>query len=225
MADEQTTNPAPPPAEPPPAEPVPFTFKAPVHWQLKGEAMSRNLDLTIELCVEVGLWLKRTAPGVYRVAGTLEQIEKAGEWMQRTGVAPIRFAIEEPPEIPNLRFEVHSERPPPRVAEIHGQQESFRWVARAIDAGLGVRRIGVKHYRMAGATCDHIAWVSTVLEVPRAMALQIMNLTEARAAAEDAASPLPPINVILPTRQTLAEITRDARGDITQIKQTERTVK
>ncbi len=124
-----------------------------------------------------------------------------------------------------LKFEVRPDRPPPRVAEVRGRHESERPVARAVDAGLTVQRAGIKHYRVTGPTRCHVAWMASLFNVSTERALELMQLTPAQAAAEDAASPLPPINVVLPTRQTLSEITRDARtGDITQVKQTERTV-
>lgn len=226
MADEQTTDPAPQPAEAAPAESPPtFSYPGPAHWQLEGDAGSLALDQTVELCIAVGLSVAYISPGAYRVAGTMERIQKAGEWMRVYHPAPIKFAIEQPPEGLKLRFEVRPDRPPPRVAEVHGVKEAERPVARAIDAGLTVQAIGIRHYRVSGPTRYHVAWMASLFNVPTARALELMQLTAAQAAAEDAAAPLPAINVVLPVRETLSQITRDTRGDITQVKQTERSVK
>jgi hypothetical protein len=217
MADEPNTAPL-------PAEQSVFSFPAPVTWALKGKASSKNLDLTVEFCVEAGLSVTYTAPGLYRASGTLKQITKVAEWIALFKPAPISFGPEQPPEHLSMRFEVRPDRPPPRVAEVHGLNESERPVARAIDAGLTVQRVGIKLYRVTGQTRYHVAWVASLFNVSTERALQIMNLTAAQAAAEDVGA-LPPINVVLPTRQTLSEITRDAHGSITQVKQTERSVK
>ena len=220
MADAQ-------PIEPAPAGDTPqkFTFASPAHWRLSGDAGSLSLDQAVEFCITVGLTVSFIEPGAYRVAGKMERIQKVAEWINTYRPAPISFAIERPPAGLNLRFEVRPDRPPPRVAEVHGLHESERPVARAVDAGLSVECIGLKHFRVAGPTRSHVAWMASLFNVSTERALELMQLTPAQAAAEDAASPLPPINVVLPTRQTLSEITRDARtGDITQVKQTERTV-
>lgn len=224
MADAQTNEPAQTDPTPPEPAPAPFSYTAPAYWQLKGDAGSLALDLTIEACLAVGLWLVNTAPGVYRVGGKIEQIAKASEWIERYRPAPIDFAIEQPPEGLQLHFELTPDRPPPRVARIHGVQETERYVARAIDAGLWVERLGLKHFKVTGPTRGHVTWMSDLFRVPRARALEIMQISEAQAAAEDAALPIPPINVVLPVRETISQIVRDARGDIVNVKQTERSL-
>lgn len=214
MADEQKTEPA-----------RTIRYSSPAHWRLSGDAASLPLDRAVELCVIAGLTVSFIQPGAYRVAGTMGELNKAADLIRALQLAPIRFDVERPPEGLNLRFDVRPDRPSPRVAQVHGQREPERPVARAIDAGLNVERIGIQHYRVTGPTRAHVAWMAALFEVSTERAMQIMQLTPAQAAAEDAASPLPPINVVLPVRETVSQITRDARGDITQVKQTERTIK
>lgn len=224
MADDTT-------ADEPTADPAPgerarqFKYEVPAHWQLAGEAGSKNLDLTVEFCVTIGLGVFYTAPGAYRVSGDLRRLSKAVEWIRTYRPAPITFAMEQPPDGLKLRFELTPDHKSPRFAEIHGMLEIERPVARAIDAGLTVQCIGLKRFLATGQTRQHIAWLMSLFSVSEARALEVLQLTPHQAAAEDAAAPLPAINVVLPTRQTLSEITRDTRtGDITQVKQTERTV-
>jgi hypothetical protein len=215
MADQQNTS-----------EPAQqFTYPSPAHWCLSGDAGSLALDRCVEMCVAVGLSVSFIRPGAYRIAGKMEAIQIAAEWMTFSKLAPIKFNVERPPEGLRLRFEVKPDRPPPRVAKVHGLEQPERPVARAIDAGLSVQCVGLSHYRITGPTRCHVAWMASLLEVPTARALEIMGLTAAQAAAEDAAAALPPINVVLPVRETVSQITRDARGDISKVKQTERSVK
>lgn len=205
--------------------PRPFIYPTVAKWKLTGDAGSKNLDLLVCFCVSIGLAVTHIRPGSYRVWGPIETIGKVAEWVAHYRPAgPLSFAVEQPPERLNLRFEVTPDRAPVRFAEIHGQDESERLVARAIDAGLSVRCVGVGHFHATGQTRRHVAWLMVAFEVPTARALELLDLTAEQATAEDAAAPMPAINVVLPKRETLTEIGRDQRGDITRLTQTEKTV-
>jgi len=214
MADEETTE--------VPAVPA-FTYQAPAVWKLTGAAGSKNLDLLVTFCVTVGLSVEPIEPGAYRVWGAIRAVQKAVDWVKHHNPAgPLSLDFEQPPDRPKLKFEVTPRRAPPRVAVIHGNEESERMVARAIDAGLTVWCVGIGRFKVTGQTRDHVAWMQALFAVDRGRALQIMNLTDAEAAAEDSDAPPLAVNVVLPPRVTTSDITRDRAGDITQIRQLER---
>lgn len=212
------------PAAPEPARK--FIYKTVSPWLLTGPDRSLNLDQIVKFSVVVGLGVTRVSAGAYRLTGPLEAIQSVEAWIEEYKPAgPIVLGIEGAPETTTLRFEVIPDRSPPRRATIHGQTQPERVVARAIDAGLIVTRLGIERYDVRGQTRQHLAWLMDLFEVPLARALEILNLTPEQAAAEDAAAPLPVINVALPTREIVSAIARDQDGNITSVKQTERTVK
>lgn len=219
MADDtdQTTTPA-------PAAPR-FTYPSPTAWKLTGDPGSKSLDLLVCFTVTIGLTVVHIRPGEYRMWGPVELLHKVVEWIEHfKPTGPLSFGVERPPERPSLRFELAPVRAPVRHAEIHGQHDVERLVARAIDAGLALKCIGLGHFRVTGQTRKHVAWLMSVFEVPEARALEVMNLSAEQAIAEDASAPMPEINVVLPTRRTTSDITRDPRsGDISQIIQLERS--
>lgn len=203
-----------------------FIYKTVSPWLVTGPDRSLNLDQVVKFSVVVGLGVARVCAGAYRLTGPLEAIQSVQAWLDEYKPAgPIVLGPEGAPVKTTLRFDVIPDRAPPRRATIHGQTEPERLVARAIDAGLIVRRLGIERYDVRGQTRQHIAWLMDVFEVPLDRALGILNLTPEQAAAEDAAAPLPVINVALPTREIVSAIARDRDGNITNVKQTERTVK
>ena len=223
---DDTDQPDPEPATPQDPTPRKFTYQTAAKWKLTGDAGSKNLDLLVCFCVSIGLAVTHIRPGSYRVWGPVEALGKVVEWVDHYKPAgPLSFNVEQPPERLSLKFEVTPDREPVRFAEVHGQDGSERLVARAIDAGLTLSCIGVGHFKVTGQTRKHVAWLMATLGVPAARALELLGLTAEQAAAEDAAAPMPAINVVLPVRETASVIQRDHRGDITRLVQTERTVR
>lgn len=224
MDDEQT---AAPPVDDPTTEPDQprFTYRTVAPWRLEGVAGSIDLDRLVAFCITIGLGVEFIEPGAYRITGQLEGFHKVAEWVNHYKPAgPLTFNAEQPPPGQRLQFKVAARVAPPRSAVIHGQHEPERSVARAIDAGLTVVCIGIDRFHVAGPTRCHIAWMQALFEVKRPRALEILNLTEAQAVAEDSDAPPVAVNVVLPVRETASVIKRDSRGDITEVKQIERTV-
>jgi len=201
-----------------------FTYKSPCTWAIKGEAGSLNLDQTVLAAVSIGLKLELAEPGTYRVLGELELISKLVEWVNLYRPAGISVGPEKAPEKARLSFRVAPPCPPVRSAEIHAASEADRMVGRAIDAGLTVRCVGLNRFVVTGPTVRHVAWVMGLFALDRPKALKLMNLTNAQALAEDTAAPSVAVNVDLPTRSITSEIARDRDGNITNVKQLERTV-
>jgi len=82
----------------------------------------------------------------------------------------------------------------------------------------------LNRFVVTGPTVRHVAWVMGLFALDRPKALKLMNLTNAQALAEDTAAPSVAVNVDLPTRSITSEIARDRDGNITNVKQLERTV-
>ena len=214
MADTTTTPPAPR-----------FNYEQPVVWAVSGPGGSEGLDQAVKFAVTIGLGVELSEPGTYRLAGPYPLVTKLTEWIDFYKPAgPLVVAPERAPQKARLLFRVAPPCPPVRTAEIHSAIEADRMVGRAIDAGLTVRCVGLNRFVVTGPTVRHVAWVMGLFALDRPKALKLMNLTNAQAVAEDTAAPSVAVNVDLPTRSITSEIARDRDGNITNVKQLERTV-
>lgn len=209
---------------PPPAAETPRTYRTRAVWELYGPA-GVGIDRLLMLAVETGLQAEVITAGTrYRVWGSMDALQSLAGFVADWAVPGTGLQPEAAPPGLRLAFKLAPARPPVRSAIVHGTTEPERAVARAIDAGLQARVIGLQRFVMTGPSRLHLVWLQLLFEVPQARALEIMGTTLEALQAEDTAVPMPEIVVNLPTRQTTSEIERDMRGEITRVTQTERSV-
>jgi hypothetical protein len=111
---------------------------------------------------------------------------------------------------------------PVRYAVIEGTGTGPRLLADAIGAGLEATPLGIYRFRVEGPTWRYLAWMQTAQGLSRAKVLEMLRITEAQAAEEDAGPA--PIRVDLPPRKTVTDLTYEqSTGDIKRVVQTEVT--
>ncbi len=202
-----------------------FSYNQAMQWELSGAADTVQLDGAVLHAVTVGCRVELIATGRYRLIREREPRPDMTKWIDYFAPdAGISIDAERPPPKLVISFRHAEQRPPIRLAIVHGASQPERVVARAIDVGLTARCLGLSRYELTGLTRQHIAWIMVLFEVTQARALEIMNLTVANAIAEDSPPPRPEVKVVLPTREVTSTIARDGFGDIVSVSQTERSV-
>jgi len=160
-----------------------FNYCPPVAWLLTGPSDLKNLNLALQFSITAGMDAQHVLPGQYRLQGTHAASVKLREWIDTHHHADsIMLRVEKAPDTPSLSFVVKP-RNPPRVAELHGAGAPM--LARAVDAGLTVRCVGLDRFSVTGETWRQVAWVGCIFGVDWDGALKIMQLTDEQAKAED----------------------------------------
>jgi hypothetical protein len=182
------------------------------------------LDEALAFSIEVGMQAARIAEGSYRLSGEKDEFASVCGWIEHFNLTDVTCAVELPPDDLTVGFKVAPHRPSLRSAFVHGGRYSAM-VRSAVDAGLSVTSAGVQRFEIRGGTMAQASWLAAGMGVTLDEALTKMSLTRESAAAEDTAAPeLPPINIILPPRETTSDIVRDRQGLITKVTQLEKSV-
>lgn len=203
-----------------------FSFTPSVlRWRLTGEP-GQAFDALVAGLVCAGFDLTVISPTqTYRVDGDADRLAAIAE--QINTVEGLRLELEPAPtDVVRLTSRVRPPRGYKRTVSLHSETAAaFSHVARAIDMGLIVSGAGRAQWAITGSTARLMAWLSAhVYGLPLADTLAAQELTPESAAAEDHELPPPTVNVVLPPRVRQTQITRDAEGDIVELRQIETTL-
>jgi hypothetical protein len=223
MRDEQT--PAPDTNQQAPAgKPKVTSFPGCFHeaWLFEERDGKMSFDEFHELVavlIMAGFKVEFVAAHCFRVIAEPARLEEFKEKFEKN--FPARFRREPVPDSAVLTLFVSTAPVSPRVTILHGRGDGLRALALALALRLRVRPIGVHRYEVTGSTACQIDWLSRFLKKSRQETLQVMQITEEQAAAEDRGPA--PIEIALPDRRTTSIIDRDRDGNIAKVVQTETT--
>lgn len=207
-----------------------FTMPAAsVKWRIDGPE-SQVFDQVLAGLIGAGVDVEVITPrSAYRLDGPRRLLECLAEDLAPLG--DYRCGPEGPPtSVINIASDLAPGHPYRRSVTVHSAAPAATsFVMRAVDQRLTVATIGINRWSVTGRTAALVDWLASVYQKPVDEVLLTHGWSPESVTAEDTPGPavnvtLPEVRVVLPTRRTTSDITRDPRtGDINQIIQLERS--